>query len=336
MDSENKYELLKLYIRNLSVESPLTGRLPRQINQPTIDINIDPFISRVGDNLYEVAARFTVSVHTSDLHLFLIELTQAGFFAISPAGEAQRDILLRRVFPGLIYPAGRANLVNFAVVAGYQPIVLDHIRLESLFVNTPIVDKREKPSEPAPLPAPAVSVVPDVQAELPLPALNKAVRPRSVEFAGVVFAVLLLALLAGWKYLPGFFEQTKYPAADVPPPVAKISVAAQPAISASASSVAQNEISGLPLVQLEQTGKQWVAAQEPGAFTVELARTDDLKKMEEVVPVVEGQPLYVVKLSSAGGPGHAVLSGKYGSEELARQAAANSPGYRVNRFGDYK
>jgi protein-export chaperone SecB len=136
MIADDNYQLLRIYVANLSVESPLTGRLQRQINQPNIDIHIDTKITLFAGKLYEVAARFTLTARSNSVPLYLIELTQAGLFSISAAGEAQRETLLRRVFPQFIYPAARNNIASFIVAAGYQPVVLEHILLENFFTNT--------------------------------------------------------------------------------------------------------------------------------------------------------------------------------------------------------
>ena len=343
MSVDGKYEVLKFYIRNLSVESPLTGRLPHQINQPNIDIDIDPRITQIADNLYEVAARFTVSARANNFQLYLVELIQAGLFSISPSGEAHKEELLRRVFPQLLYPAARSNLVNFIVVAGYQPIVLEHIQLENLFTNTPLVDKR--PSQAAPVLAEQAEPVEQAQQtelvapslEFELPAPRKHFSPRALVFAGAGIIVLLLALRVDFQqYLASFFAGNEDHPADTQVAISSGMVTSHPETTGSVSAVAQNEVSGLPVSQLVQTGSNWLAAQEEGAFTVELLRTDDLKKMESMVPPDEGQPLFLVKLHGAENTGYAVLSGTYGNEGLAKQAAAKFSGYRAMRFSDYR
>jgi preprotein translocase subunit SecB len=328
--TEDKYELLRIYIRNLSVESPLTGRLPQQINQPNIDIDIDPMITRVADNLYEVAARFTVSAHANGVSLYLIELTQAGLFSIPPSGEALKEELLRRVFPQLIYPAARSNIVSFIVAAGYQPMVLDHIRLESLFANTQVADKRQPP----PVSIPSVQKEPVAQVINPKPSLKKQVRVRAVALVGAGIIVLLLAIQMDWqRYLTEFLGG--HPATRQML-IASKNNTTQPLVTGSVSAVVQNEVLGLPVSQLEQTGSNWLAAQEGGAFTVELLRTEDLKKVENIAPIDEGQPLFLVKLAGDGKTGYAVLSGTYGNEDQAKQAAAKSASYRTVRFSDYR
>ncbi len=334
MITEDKYQLLRLYIRGLSVESPLTGRLPRQINQPNIDIDIDPKITRVADNLYEVAARFTVSARANGVQLYLVELTQAGFFSISPSAEAHKEALLRRVFPQLLYPAARSSIVGFIVAAGYQPLVLDHIRMESLFTTTPVTDKRQLPPEPVPL----VQTEPVVQVQHP-----ESITPwkknglRAAVLAGAALTGLLLALQVHWQRHPAVFPgEHRDTTADKQTPIVSGIVADSPVVTGNLSSAVENELSGLPVRQVEQMGSTWLAAQDTGFFTVELLRTDDLKKAENLIPPEEGQPLFLVKLGSTGTTEYAVLSGAYGNEGQARQVAAKSAGYRAIRFGDIK
>ena len=325
------YEILKLYMRNLSVESPLTGRLPQQINLPNIDIDIDPMITRVADNHYEVAARFTVSARANDVQLYLIELTQAGFFSISPNGEVHRDELLRRVFPQLIYPAARSNIVNFIVAAGYQPVVLNHIQIENLFATTPLTDKCQQPLERFPFEQ-AGKVAQEHRPEVPTP--RKTIRKKAMVLAGAGIIALLLALRVDWQQYWADFHGG-HPAGTQTSVVSGM-VAGPPAVSGSVSAEVQSEVSGLPVEQLEQIGRNWLAAQADNAFTVVLLRTDDLKILENIAPPDEGQPLFLVKLAGGGSTGYAVLSGVYGNEDQAKQAAAKSASYRAMKFGDIK
>jgi preprotein translocase subunit SecB len=323
---ENSYKLLKLYLRDLSVESPLTGRMPQRIAQPSIDINIDPMISRVADDQYEVAARFTVSARGNGVHLYLVEMTQVGWFSLAPSDEAHRQSLLRRVLPQLIFPAARNNLASFIVAAGYQPVVLDHIQLESLFARAEIVDKRPPP--PAPVPAPLAEKQADAARAASSVAAGRRLWP--VALAGCAALVLLLSQVDR----RGSGGKDSAPQAEKQMPVVPPIAAASPTQVASVSAVAQNEVPGPAIAQLEKTGSDWLAAQNKDAYTVELLRTSDLKSAEDVAPIERGLPLFLLRLHGQGGAQYAVLSGTYGSRELAVQAAAASAVYRAVRFGD--
>lgn len=325
VNAGDNYKLLKLYVRNLSVESPLTGRLPALINQPNIDIDIDPMIARVADDLYEVAARFTVSASANGVQLYLIEITQAGFFSVAPSDDAHRESLLRRVFPQVIYPAARNNLVSFIVAAGYQPIVLDHIQLENLFTNAVIMDRRPPPPQ-----VERQAGAPRIAAQA---ATGRRSRLRHVALAGFAAIALMLVLRVDWH---GFLARpsgkaTAHQAQRQAKAAAQI-VASKPRV-ANVSAVAQNEVSGAPVNLLEREGSDWLMQQEKDAYTVELLRTGDLKKMENIAPIDEGLPMFLIKLP---GEKYAVLSGAFAAEKQAAQKAAKSAGYRVMRFGDYR
>lgn len=345
MNIEDNYDVLKLYIRNLSVESPLTGRLPPQVNQPNIDIDIDPLITRVEDNLYEVAARFLVSARANGTPLFLIELTQAGFFSISPSGEAQTEALLRRVFPQLIFPAARSNIANSIIAAGYQPIILDHIVLENFFLNVPVVDKRRlAPVQPPKPIAPEMSVpvvdAPVAPAHRKKPAsYGRRSRPLVVS-AGLGTIALLLVLQADLQqYVTGLLEEIAGPVAAQAPVVSSglLTVARKPGTKADAPPAVQNGVSAEMPGRLLQIGSNWLAAQNTDNFTVELLRTTELGRVASLTPVEEGQPLFLVKLAGSGNAEYVILSGVYRDEDQARQAVGKSgAAYRVVRFRDYR
>lgn len=348
--SENRYSLLKLYIRNLSLESPLTGRMPSQVVCPVIDIDIDPEINRITDTQYEVAARFTVSARMGDTTMFLLELTQAGFFSMLLPGEKEREKLLRRIFPQVIFPAARNNIVSLTVTAGYQPIILDHIVLEDMFQNVPVTDKRVPVLAPQrivlppqlfmPPPPPQQEAVPPVrQAEPPVevsansavqacaPRFGRGARVAMVMGGGVVAVALLVWWMANQnppEQVPARTVQATAVTKTLPPPVA---VDAASGRDVAYAALAQD---------WERTGGDWLVSQDSNDFTVELLRTADPGKVADLPPMENGQPIFLLRLPGAGNAGYVVLSGVYREERQARQMAQGSATWRVARFGDYR
>jgi len=360
--SDNKYIVQKLYMCNLSVESPVTGRMPAQVNQPSIDIDISGQINRIADHRYEVAVRIRVSARVNGTLLFLIELTQAGLFLITHQGEAHEETLLRHVFPQIIFPAARSNVANAIIVAGYQPIVLDHIMLENFFQHVPVTDKREV----APVDFPGVLPEPEVEeavasepADVPVPS-PEPVAPAAImeTFAEpepgpapfwsgrrvVALAAVLGVTISAFVWRADLQQfaavafgkqpavQIQMPSASSGPAVSQAAVVKAPPVA-----IAPNPAAGLPVAQWEEIGRSWLAAQSADDFTVELLRTADLEQLAGLVPASEGQPLFLVKLAGAGNSEYAVLSGVYKNEEQARQDAENLVGvHQVMRFGDYR
>lgn len=343
--SENRYRLLKLYVRNLSLESPLTGRMPAQVVRPVIDIDIDPEINRITDTQYEVAVRFTVSARVGDTPMFLLELTQAGFFSMLPPGEQNRDELLHRVFPQIIFPAARDNIVSLTVTAGYQAIILDHIVLENIFLNVPVTDKRVPvPQRFAPppqlfMPPPQREAVPPVRQAAPpvdvsANSVAQAYAPRFGRGARVAMVIgggaVVVALLA-WQ-----MAQQNSPE-QVPTQTAQATAVAKALPPVAADAASGRNVAYAALAQeWEQTGGDWLAAQDGNDFTVELLRMADPGKVADLPPLENGQPMFLLRLPGAGNAGYVVLSGVFREEKQARQMAQGSATWRVARFGDYR
>lgn len=205
--------------------------------------------------------------------------------------------------------------------------------MENLFTKTPVVDKRQSAHVPI-TPGRAKPVVPPLESGLFTS--KKKVSPKMVVLATGIIA-LLLSLQVNWKqYLTGFLELHKDRPAESQASIISRIVVKQPSVMVSVSAVLHNEVSGMPVNQLEDIGGKWLAAQERGAFTVELLRTDDLKKVEDIAPLDEGQPLFLVRLVGPGRSGFAVLSGVYESEAQAKQVAARSANYHAMRIGDFR
>jgi len=332
----DQYEIIKLYLSNLSVESPHTGRLPAQINQPGIEIDIQPAIARIGADTYEVAVRVSVVARYGTVPLFLIQLRQAGLFTLKPPGDAERDGLLRQVLPQTIFPAARSAMAASILMAGYQPIVLDHIAIEDFFRSVEIEDKRP-PVEDV--------VVAKRNARFTL----SGVMPAAMTLGGVrpgigwAAAILLVALVpvvlwesrdwARWMPTVRIYDGNSKQVA-APAPRSDAAHAAGKAVPPGRTDTPPR-IEGREVEQLARIGGDWMAAQDGDKFTIEWLRSGDIRRISDFSPMGDGQPLFLVRVAGAEHQEYAVVSGVYLDEPQARQVADKSGlPFQIRKFHD--
>ena len=82
-----QFALQKIYLRDLSFEAPLGAEAFRQQWQPKINQDLNTAVNQIEEGLYEVILKLTINVTLAegDKTVFLVEVQQAGLFAIKGA-----------------------------------------------------------------------------------------------------------------------------------------------------------------------------------------------------------------------------------------------------------
>ena len=77
-----QFTIRKLYLKDLSFESPQAPGVFQQTTTPQIDINLATDSAVLDEGNYEVSIKITISAKGTDSPLFLVEIEQAGVFQV--------------------------------------------------------------------------------------------------------------------------------------------------------------------------------------------------------------------------------------------------------------
>lgn len=131
--AERRFDIIKLYIRDLSFEVPNAPAAYQEKTPPKVDIEIDSAHQAVGDNVHEVALTVRVSAKIEDRTLFMVEVVQAGLFGIAGFGDQERDVMLGSFCPGTLFPYVREVVSDATAKGGFQPLLLAPINFDSFY-----------------------------------------------------------------------------------------------------------------------------------------------------------------------------------------------------------
>src|SRR5574343_135793 len=125
----------KLYVKDLSVEVPNAPAIFLEQTQPQIEIQLNTSGSGVGENVYEVVLTVTVTAKAGDKTVFLVEVGQAGVFRIAGVPEEQMEPLIAVACPNILFPYAREAVSDLVTRAGFQPIVLQPVNFEAMYMQ---------------------------------------------------------------------------------------------------------------------------------------------------------------------------------------------------------
>ena len=127
------FTVQRIYLKDASLEMPNAPGIFLEQAAPQVDVQMDIAQEKVGDGVYEVVIRVTVTARVKDKVLFLAEVKQAGIFEVRGLPAEQFDPVLGIVCPGIVYPYLRANVADLVSRSGLPAIHLAEINFEALY-----------------------------------------------------------------------------------------------------------------------------------------------------------------------------------------------------------
>ncbi|WP_150427222.1 protein-export chaperone SecB [Dechloromonas sp. CZR5] len=125
----------KLYVKDLSLEVPNAPEIFLERDQPQIEIQLNTSGRGVGEGVFEVVLTVTVTAKMGEKTVFLVEVGQAGIFRIQNVPEEQLEPLIAVACPNILFPYAREAVSDAVSRAGFQPIVLQPVNFESMYMQ---------------------------------------------------------------------------------------------------------------------------------------------------------------------------------------------------------
>lgn len=133
-EAETRFALQRIYIKDLSFESPRSPEGFRQQWKPRVDLALNSRHQDLGDDNYEVVLSLTVTATNDDEDVvYLVEIQQAGVFLVRGMEADALSRTLGSFCPGLLFPYAR-ELVDSTVTKGsYPPLMLAPVNFDAIY-----------------------------------------------------------------------------------------------------------------------------------------------------------------------------------------------------------
>lgn len=139
-----EFVLERIYVRDLSFESPRAPESFREQWQPQLQLDLNTRTNGLNDERYEVV--LTVTVHAKSAAgqtIMIVEVQQGGVFRIRGLGEDQLRRVLATNCPGILFPYIRETIDTLVVKGGFPPLMLAPVNFDGMFEEAL---KRNQPS----------------------------------------------------------------------------------------------------------------------------------------------------------------------------------------------
>ena len=131
---ETHFSIQKIYIKDVSFESPGT---PKTFSfdkwEPKIDLNLNNAHTSIDDKLVEAVLTVTATVKHNETTAFLVEVQQAGIFAVVGFNENDKKYLLGSQCMNILFPYARETISDLTTRGGFPPLLLSPVNFDAIY-----------------------------------------------------------------------------------------------------------------------------------------------------------------------------------------------------------
>jgi preprotein translocase subunit SecB len=132
---ERQFALQRIYIKDVSFESPRAPDVFRQQWEPQHELNLNTKINKLGEDAYEVVLSVTVTTKMGDKTAFIVEVHQAGIVTVKGFAEQEIGPLLGAYCPNLLFPYAREVVSDLVTKGSFPQLVLQPVNFDALFAQ---------------------------------------------------------------------------------------------------------------------------------------------------------------------------------------------------------
>ena len=135
--AEQVFKIQRVYIKDVSFESPITPAVFIEKNQwqPQVALNLHTETTKLEDDLFEAVLTVTVTVKNGESTVYITEVKQAGLFLIKGIPDAQMGPLLGSFCPTQLFPFAREEIYSLVQKGGFPQLPLEPVNFDALYAQ---------------------------------------------------------------------------------------------------------------------------------------------------------------------------------------------------------
>lgn len=127
--------IISQYVKDLSVENPNAPDSFSYSDKPQIDLQFNIGARPVGGDAHEVELKVNVTAKAEQGNVYIVELAYCGLAVMRNLPDEQMHAFMYAEAPRLLFPFARRVIADATRDAGFQPLVLDPIDFNGLYMQ---------------------------------------------------------------------------------------------------------------------------------------------------------------------------------------------------------
>ena len=128
--------LQTVYLKDCSYESPNGPRLPAsQAWEPKFQLNMNTSSEQLSPEAHEVVLTITLEAKQAENTLYLVEVKQAGVFAVTGGAADELKRIIGSFCPGVLFPYAREVISDLITKGGFPSFLLPLVNFDALYAQ---------------------------------------------------------------------------------------------------------------------------------------------------------------------------------------------------------
>lgn len=134
-NTEMSFQIQRIYTKDVSFEAPNAPQVFQKEWQPEVKLDLDTASGLLGEGVYEVVLRVTVTASLGEETAFLCEVQQGGVFSIGGLEGTQLAHCLGAYCPNILFPYAREAITSMVSRGTFPQLNLAPVNFDALFMN---------------------------------------------------------------------------------------------------------------------------------------------------------------------------------------------------------
>ena len=132
---QRQFLVQRIYTKDISFEAPNTPQLFQENWSPEINVGLGSEVNKVNEEMLELVLKVSVEAKHEDKTVFLVEIQQAGLFAIQGFNEQEADALMGVAAPNVLFPYAREVVSDLVTRGSFPQFVLQPVNFEAIYAQ---------------------------------------------------------------------------------------------------------------------------------------------------------------------------------------------------------
>ena len=127
--------ILQQYVKDLSVENPKAPESFQWNEQPQMDVQFNISARKINEEVSEIELKIAVTAKAAQGTVYIVELAYCGLVGMRNMSEEHRHAFTYAEAPRILFPFARRVIGDAVRDAGFQPLMLDPIDFNGIYLQ---------------------------------------------------------------------------------------------------------------------------------------------------------------------------------------------------------
>ena len=145
--AQANFALQRIYVKDISFESPNAPAVFQKQWKPEVKMDLNTKNAKLGDDHYEVVVSVTLTVTVDTMTAYIVEVPQAGLFAVQGIEGGHLAQALNAFCPNLLFRYLRETVDSVVTKGSFPAMMLAPVNFDAIFAQA--VMKRQQEAQEA-------------------------------------------------------------------------------------------------------------------------------------------------------------------------------------------